>query len=155
MPLTDAQVRGARYNPNGTGNRLTDGGRMHLQLDKSGAKYWRMNYRFAGMDKTLALAVYPDVSLAATRKKRGEAREKLAAGVEFLRGCCALLDGQAPRVGLAGAVRKDDGAVPVDRQATRSVVSARGHGRLRFQPPMNHFHYRWASVTKACMPDRN
>jgi hypothetical protein len=43
MPLTDAQVRNARYHPDGTGNRLSDGGRMYLQLDKSGAKYWRSN----------------------------------------------------------------------------------------------------------------
>jgi hypothetical protein len=82
MPLTDTQVRNARYNPDGTGNRLSDGGRMYFQLDKSGAKCWRMNYRFAGKDKTLALGVYPDVSLAAARKKREEAREKLAAGFD-------------------------------------------------------------------------
>ncbi|MGB8423173.1 tyrosine-type recombinase/integrase [Paraburkholderia sp.] len=82
MPLTDTQVRNARYNPDGGGNRLSDGGRMYLQLDKSGAKYWRLNYRFAGKDKTLALGVYPDVGLAAARKKRDEAREKLAAGTD-------------------------------------------------------------------------
>jgi len=82
MPLTDTQVRNARYNPDGTGNRLSDGGRMYLQIDKSGAKYWPMNYRFAGKDKTLALGVYPDVSLAAARKKRDEAREKLTAGLD-------------------------------------------------------------------------
>ncbi|WP_175964190.1 tyrosine-type recombinase/integrase [Burkholderia pyrrocinia] len=82
MPLTDAQVKNARYNPDGTGNRLADGGRMYVQLDKSGAKYWRMNYRFAGKDKTLALGVYPDVSLSAARKKRDQVREKLAAGID-------------------------------------------------------------------------
>jgi hypothetical protein len=58
MPLTDAQVRNARYNLDGTGNRLSDGGRMYLQLDKSGGKYWRMNYRFTGKDKTLALGAW-------------------------------------------------------------------------------------------------
>src|SRR5579863_5327048 len=62
--------------------RLSDGGRMYLKIDKSGAKYWRMNYRFAGKDKTLALGVYPDVSLAAARKKRDRVREKLAAGID-------------------------------------------------------------------------
>ncbi|KVC81364.1 tyrosine-type recombinase/integrase [Burkholderia ubonensis] len=82
MPLTDTQVRNAHYNADGTGNRLSDGGRMYLQIVQSGAKYWRMNYRFNGKDKTLALGVYPDVSLAAARKKRDEAREKLAAGVD-------------------------------------------------------------------------
>ncbi|HLX03132.1 MAG TPA: integrase arm-type DNA-binding domain-containing protein [Trinickia sp.] len=55
---------------------------MYLKIDKSGAKYWRMNYRFAGKDKTLALGVYPDVSLAAARKKRDRVREKLAAGID-------------------------------------------------------------------------
>jgi hypothetical protein len=82
MSLTDVQVRNARYNSDGTGNRLADGGRMYLQLDRSGAKYWRMNYRFAGKDKTLALGVYPDVSLAAARKKRDDARETLATGFD-------------------------------------------------------------------------
>jgi hypothetical protein len=53
MPLTDKHVRNARYSPDGTGNRLSDGERMYLQIDKSGSKYWRMNYRFAGKDKTL------------------------------------------------------------------------------------------------------
>ena len=55
---------------------------MYLQVAQSGAKYWRLNYRFNGKDKTLALGVYPDVSLAAARKKRDEAREKLAAGID-------------------------------------------------------------------------
>lgn len=82
MPLTDTQIRNARYNPIGTGNRLSDGGRMYLQIAASGAKYWRMNYRFNGKDKTLALGVYPDVPLAAARRKRDEAREKLAAGID-------------------------------------------------------------------------
>ncbi|MBB5539784.1 hypothetical protein GGD70_000056 [Paraburkholderia fungorum] len=82
MPLTDKQVRNARFNPDGAGNRLSDSGRMYLQIDKSGSKYWRMNYRFAGKDKMLALCVYPDVSLAAARKKRDDVREKLAAGID-------------------------------------------------------------------------
>lgn len=30
---------------------------MYLQIDTSGSKYWRMNYRFAGKDKALALGV--------------------------------------------------------------------------------------------------
>lgn len=101
MPLTDTQVRNARYNPEGAGNRLSDGGRMYLQLDKSGAKYWRMNYRFAGKDKTLALGVYPDVSLAAARKKRDEAREKLAAGIDP--GEAKKLDKRAVRIAAANS----------------------------------------------------
>ncbi|HDR9880340.1 TPA: DUF4102 domain-containing protein [Burkholderia cenocepacia] len=101
MSLTDTQVRNARYNTEGTGNRLSDGGRMYLQLAQSGAKYWRMNYRFAGKDKTLALGVYPDVSLASARKKRDEARETLAAGIDP--GEAKRAEKRAVRIALANS----------------------------------------------------
>lgn len=39
-----------------------------------------MNYRFDGKQATLALGVYPDVPLAAARKRRDEARQLLADG---------------------------------------------------------------------------
>lgn len=47
---------------------------------KTGGKYWRMNYRFAGKQATLALGVYPDVPLTTARKRRDEARQLLADG---------------------------------------------------------------------------
>jgi hypothetical protein len=43
-------------------------------------KYWRMDYRFADKRRTLALGVYPVVSLAKARRRRDEARELLADG---------------------------------------------------------------------------
>ncbi|HEF4774672.1 TPA: tyrosine-type recombinase/integrase, partial [Burkholderia multivorans] len=46
------------------------------------AKYWRLSYRFLGKQKTLALGVYPAVTLATARKKRDEAREQIAAGID-------------------------------------------------------------------------
>ena len=54
---------------------------MYL-LVKEGGKYWRMNYRFAEKRKTLALGVYPAVSLAKARQRRDKARELLAGGVD-------------------------------------------------------------------------
>ena len=41
-----------------------------------------MSYRFAGKQKTLALDVYPAVSLAKARLKRGHARTLVADGVD-------------------------------------------------------------------------
>ena len=41
-------------------------------------KYWRMNYRFADKRKTLALGVYPAISLDKARQRRDKARELLA-----------------------------------------------------------------------------
>jgi integrase len=45
-----------------------------------GARYWRLDYRFAGKRRTLALGVYPAVSLASARTRRDEARALIAAG---------------------------------------------------------------------------
>lgn len=50
---------------------------LYLLVSYTG-KYWRMDYRFLGKRKTLALGVYPDVSLADAREKRDEARKLLA-----------------------------------------------------------------------------
>ncbi len=45
-------------------------------------KYWRLDYRFIGTRKTLAIGVYPDVSLKDARDRRDEARKLLASGVD-------------------------------------------------------------------------
>jgi integrase len=78
MPLTDIQVRNAKAGD--TPYKLTDGGGMFLLVQPNGGKYWRLSYRFLGKQKTLALGVYPAVTLAAARKKRDDAREQIAAG---------------------------------------------------------------------------
>jgi len=52
---------------------------MYLLVTDAG-KYWRTDYRFDDKRKTLALGVYPAVSLAKARKRRDDARELLAAG---------------------------------------------------------------------------
>jgi integrase len=81
MALTDTFVRQVKHSGAPTGDKHTDGGGMYL-LVKAGGKYWRMSYRFTGKQKTLALGVYPAVSLAKARKRRGEARELLADGID-------------------------------------------------------------------------
>ncbi|MCK7202619.1 tyrosine-type recombinase/integrase [Enterobacter roggenkampii] len=69
--IENAKPRDADY-------KLTDGGSLYLLVKKNGTKAWRMNYRFNGKQATLALGVYPDVPLAAARKRRDEARQLLA-----------------------------------------------------------------------------
>ncbi|KGC04054.1 tyrosine-type recombinase/integrase [Burkholderia cepacia] len=80
MPLTDIQVRNAKAIA--APYKLTDGNGMFLLVQPNGAKYWRLSYRFLGKQKTLALGVYPAVTLATARKKRDEAREQIAAGID-------------------------------------------------------------------------
>ncbi|MDR4518919.1 MAG: Arm DNA-binding domain-containing protein [Nitrosomonas sp.] len=54
-----------------------DSGGLYLLIKPNG-KYWRMNYRFAGKQKTLAIGVYSAVGLKEARKKRDEAKEHLS-----------------------------------------------------------------------------
>lgn len=63
------------------GDKYADGDGMYLYVKTSG-KYWRLDYRFAEKRKTLALGIYPEVSLAKARKRRAEARELLAEGID-------------------------------------------------------------------------
>lgn len=79
MPLTDTFARQVKHSGAPSGDKHTDGDGLCL-LVKSSAKYWRMNYRFGGKQKTLALGVYPEVTLAEARKRRAEARTRLAGG---------------------------------------------------------------------------
>lgn len=80
MPLIDTTIRNTR--PETKPQKLFDGGDLYLLVTPAGRKYWRLKYRFLDKEKLLVLGVYPDVGLAATRKKRDEAREKLAAGID-------------------------------------------------------------------------
>lgn len=81
MALTDTFVKNIKYTGASAGIKHSDGGAMYLLVNAAG-KYWRMNYRFADKRKTLALGVYPEVSLAKARKRRDTARELLAEGID-------------------------------------------------------------------------
>lgn len=79
MKLTSIQCKNAKFSPDGLGNKLSDGGGLFLHVKETG-KYWRMNYRFVGKQKTLYIGVYPETSLAEARDKRDKARKLIEAG---------------------------------------------------------------------------
>lgn len=60
--------------------KLTDTGGLFLYVTSAGGRYWRMNYRYLGKQKTLAFGVFPDTGLADAREKRDAARKVLARG---------------------------------------------------------------------------
>jgi integrase-like protein/Arm domain-containing DNA-binding protein len=71
---------GTRAKPRAKAFKLADGAGMYLLVKPDGKKYWRFDYRFQGKRKTLALGVYPEVSLKDARKKRDEAKFQLTEG---------------------------------------------------------------------------
>jgi ribosomal protein S16 len=78
MPLTNIAINAAK--PQDKPYKLADSGGLYLLVDKTGGKYWRLKYRFLGKEKTLALGVYPTISLADAREKRDAAKKELVGG---------------------------------------------------------------------------
>ena len=78
--LTDAAVKGAK--PREKAYKLHDSGGLYLLVQPRGGRYWRMDYRFEGRRKTLALGVYDRVGLKDARGKRDAARAMLDAGTD-------------------------------------------------------------------------
>ncbi len=78
MPLSFAAVNKVkgREKP----YKLADERGLHLLVSPQGGRYWRLNYRFDEKYRTIALGVFPDVSLAGARTQREEARRILASG---------------------------------------------------------------------------
>lgn len=80
MALTDTFVRNAK-SARPTGQKHADGDGMYLLVTPTG-KYWRFDYRHLGKRKTLALGVYPDVTLAKARERCADARRLIADGID-------------------------------------------------------------------------
>jgi integrase len=81
MALTDTAIKTAK--PKATDYKMADEKGLYVLVKKAG-KYFRLDYRFLGKRKTLALGVYPETSLKEARKKRDEARKILADGKDPL-----------------------------------------------------------------------
>ena len=82
MSLTDTAIKAAKPKPD-KDYKLTDEKGMYLLVKKSnGAKYFRLDYRFNGKRKTLALGTYPNTTLKEARAKRDTARKQIENGID-------------------------------------------------------------------------
>lgn len=82
MALNDTFIRNStRHSGKPAGDKHADGSGMYLLVKASG-KYWRMDYRFADKRKTMALGIYPTVTLQEARQLRETARKLLAKGTD-------------------------------------------------------------------------
>jgi integrase len=78
--LNDTRVRNAKHTDRPI--KISDSGGLHLLIRPNGSKLWRLAYRFAGKQKTLALGIYPTVTLKHAREKREEAKRLLAENID-------------------------------------------------------------------------
>lgn len=80
MKLTNSACVNAK--PKETTYKLADGQGLYLEVRPNGSKYWRMNYRVHEKQRTLALGVYPEISLKDARDAKEKARKLLKTGVD-------------------------------------------------------------------------
>lgn len=79
--LTDAKVRNIK--PDSKPRKYADGGGIYLFVmpaERGGGKLWRMAYRHGGKQMTLAIGIYPTVTLAMAREVALEAKRALWRG---------------------------------------------------------------------------
>lgn len=80
MPLSDTACRSAKSADKPY--KISDGGGLHLLVEKNGSRLWRQAYRFDGKQKLIALGAYPTVTLADARASRDANKALLAKGID-------------------------------------------------------------------------
>ena len=75
-------VRVKQAKPQDKTYKLSDGKGLNLEVRPNGSKYWRLSYRYQQKQKTLALGVYPVVSLADARSLTLEAKKLIQQGTD-------------------------------------------------------------------------
>jgi Arm DNA-binding domain len=78
--LTETELQAVK--PRRHSRKVSDSGGLHLLVTPKGGRCWRFAYRFARKYKTLALGIYPDVSLERARSGHEFARHLLAHGID-------------------------------------------------------------------------
>ena len=78
--LSDTKIRSAK--PREKAYKLADDRGLTLLIQRSGARWWRFQYRWQSREKMLSLGTYPDVSRADARERRDTARRQLAQGID-------------------------------------------------------------------------
>jgi len=81
---SDISIRTAK--PKDKVYRISDGGGLYMLVQPNGAKWWRLDYSFAGKRKTLSLGVYGKgkgrVTLKQARDKSDEAGNSIDKGID-------------------------------------------------------------------------
>jgi integrase len=81
MSISDTAIKAAKPRID-KAYKLPDEKGMYIYIHTNGSKYFRLDYRFDGKRKTLALGVYPETTLKEAREKREIARKQIANGID-------------------------------------------------------------------------
>ena len=127
--LTATWVKRAK--PKDKPYKIGDRDGLYLLIKPSGVRYWRMNYRFAGRQRTLSFGRWPELSLADARERSLNARRLLNDGIDPMEQ--AKLDQIAASVARANtfkavaeewlAKQEAEGRAPATLKKNRWLVS--------------------------------
>ena len=78
--LTETILR--KLQPKEKPYKIVDGSGLFIWVTPKGSKLWRLDYRFNGKRKTLALGRYPEISLSEAREIAFEMRKLIARGID-------------------------------------------------------------------------
>jgi len=129
--LNDTRVRTARAC--GRPIKLSDSGGLYLLIQPHGSKLWRLAYRFGGKQKTLAIGVYPTITLKHAREKRDEAKELLAANIDP--STQRRLDKLSTSIGNTFQAVSEEVLMKLEREGRAEATLAKQHWLLRFAYP--------------------
>ena len=78
--LTDVRLRALK--PKAKLYRVADAAGLCIEVHPTGARYWRISYRYVRRRKMLSLGVYPEVSLVEARRRRDDVRKQIGDGYD-------------------------------------------------------------------------
>lgn len=123
MPLTDSAIKGLKSKEKRY--KVFDLNGLHLEVQPSGAKVWRLRYTFGGKEKRSTIGRYPDVTLK-------EARDKAADALKILRGGADPFEKKV-HAPLAGGDFKTVALDWIEKQAPRWADAHRNTVRRRLE----------------------
>ncbi|WP_164881702.1 tyrosine-type recombinase/integrase [Paenirhodobacter populi] len=119
---------------NGKPKRLSDGGGLYIEATVTGARLWKMAYRFGTAQKTLSFGKFPVVTIDDARKMRDAAKAILAAGGDPI---------EAKRAVKSGADSKT-----FDEYAGEFIEFRRGDPKPPAQSTLDKYEWSRASVRR-------
>ena len=78
--LTETKIKALK--PRSAPYRVADAKGLCIEVRPTGAKLWRVRYRYSGTARMLGLGEWPAVSLAGAHDRRDDARKLLAQGID-------------------------------------------------------------------------
>ncbi|MFZ2081329.1 MAG: integrase arm-type DNA-binding domain-containing protein [Xanthobacteraceae bacterium] len=129
--LNDTRVRTAKACERPI--KLSDSGGLYLLIQPHGSKLWRLAYRFGGKQKTLAIGVYPTITLRHAREKRDEAKGLLAANIDP--STQRRLDKLNASTGNTFRAVAEEVLMKLEREGRAEATLAKQHWLFRFAYP--------------------